>query len=209
MPLSSIARALVPRLCVCCGSAGAEDAVCRRCSQMLDAQIRSAAALRDPVPAGLDAVYPAAPHEGVARRLLAALKFRRLTSAATEIAARIAPVLPDPGRHLVVPVPPASLRLLARGFDPAGEIARALQLEIGAARPPAALRRRDRGRQARGSRRERLADPPRIECAGGAPGRILLVDDVLTTGATLSACARALRRAGATEVVGTTFTREV
>lgn len=210
MPLSALARALIPPLCVCCGGPAAAGLVCERCDRALDVQIRGSAwSLRAPVPAGLDAVHSAAPHEGAARQLLAALKFRRLTSVAAEIAGRLAPVLPDTRSRLIVPVPPASRRLLTRGFDPAGEIARALHLEIGAAYLYGGLRRLDRGRQARRSRGERLALPPRVECRGGMAERVLLVDDVLTTGATLSACARALRGAGAVEVVGATFTREL
>jgi predicted amidophosphoribosyltransferase len=209
VPLTALARALVPRLCACCGSAISAGGLCAPCGRALGAQVRAAPALRAPVPAGLDAVRSAAPHEGVARQLLAALKFRRLTAVAPEIAAWLAPLLPDGRGRLIVPVPPASRRLLPRGFDPAGEIAHALHLETGAAYLHGGLRRLDRGRQARRSRSERLAHPPRVECGGGMAERVLLVDDVLTTGATLSACARALRGAGAVEVVGVTFTREL
>jgi predicted amidophosphoribosyltransferase len=45
--------------------------------------------------------------------------------------------------------------------------------------------------------------------SAAVPGRVVVVDDVMTTGATLSACAGALRRAGAERVVAVTFARAV
>src|SRR5690606_13215969 len=108
----------------------------------------------------------------------------------------------------VVPVPAAPARLRRRGFDPAGELAGALAERVGAPLRPC-LARRGRGRQVGRRRAERIGHPPRIAAVAEAPRSVLLVDDVLTTGATLTACARALRAAGAARVVALTFARRL
>ena len=160
-------------------------------------------------PAGLDRAWSSASYEGVARDLVAALKFRRLLPVADLMAERIEWLAPA---HMlsgtVVPVPPAPPRLRRRGFDPAGELAAALAERLEAPLEPC-LERRGGGRQVGRRRAERVGHPPRIHAAGAAPRSVLLVDDVLTTGATLTACARALRAAGASRVVAVTFARRL
>ncbi len=138
-----------------------------------------------------------------------ALKFRRLLPVAGEMAGRIARLAPPSLLSgVVVPVPTAPLRALARGFDPATEIALALA-ELASLELSTCLARSGAGRQVGKRRAQRLGHPPRLRLSGKAPPSALLVDDVLTTGATLSACARALRSGGAIRVAAITFTRRL
>lgn len=204
--LHAVAEGLVPSLCAACGRSCRPGAVvCTRCSRRLAA----AAPLSTRGTAGLDSAWSSAPHEGVARDLVVALKFRRLLPVADLIAERMHWLAP--GSLLsgaIVPVPTAPLRSLGRGFDPAAEIATALGERSGLPLS-ACLVRRGGGRQVGKPRRERVGHPPNIRVKGEAPRSVLLVDDVLTTGATLAACSRALRSAGAIRVTAITFTRRL
>lgn len=204
--LHAVATAIVPPLCAACGrSCRLEAVVCTRCGRRLAA----AEPLLGKGPPGLDRAWSSAPHEGVARNLVAALKFRRLLPVAGLMADRIQWLAPA---HMlsgaIVPVPPAPSRLRRRGFDPAGELAAALAERLGSPLEPCLARRGGR-RQVGRRRAERIGRPPRIHAIGTAPRSVLLVDDVLTTGATLSACAQALRAAGAARVVAVTFARRL
>lgn len=195
---------LAPPLCAACGRSARRGAlVCTRCGRRLAAADPLAAA----GPAGIDRAWSSAAHEGVARDLVTALKFRRLLPVAGLIAERIHWLAPsDLLSGTIVPVPTSPLRSFVRGFDPAAEIATAL---AGRTELPlsACLRRTGGGRQLGKRRAQRIAHPPLIRSRGPAPRSVLLVDDVLTTGATLSSCAQALRQAGAVRVVAITFTR--
>jgi predicted amidophosphoribosyltransferase len=145
----------------------------------------------------------------VARDLVSALKFRRLLSVADLIADRIQWLAPaDLLSGTIVPVPTAPFRSLARGFDPAAEIATALSERTGQS-VQACLSRQGGGRQVGKRRAERIGHPPRISSKGKVPRSVLLIDDVQTTGATLTACAQALRTSGAIRVAAITFTRRL
>ncbi|HSS05080.1 MAG TPA: phosphoribosyltransferase family protein [Solirubrobacterales bacterium] len=204
--LNAVVTGLVPPLCATCGRVSRLEAtLCTRCTRRLAA----AEPLEGAGGPGLDRAWSAAPHEGVARELVAALKFRRLLRVTELMADRIHWLAP--GALLsgtIVPVPTAPLRSAMRGFDPAAEIAQALaqrtELPL-----QACLVRRGGGRQVGKRRAQRIGHPPRIHTKGEVPRSVLLIDDVLTTGATLSACARALRQAGAVRIAAITFTRRL
>jgi len=196
---ADLLEAIAPPHCVCCRApllrAPVGPALCPDCAAAIERS--SGSVVRADA---IDGGFAPLAYEGVGRRLVAALKFSRLLVVAELGAALIAERAP-PGwlETTLVPVPAAPARALRRGFDPAWELASALHRQTGAS-VAALLRRRDLRRQRGRSRRQRLRRPPQIEAAGPVPGEVLLVDDVVTTGATADACARALRGAGATSV---------
>jgi predicted amidophosphoribosyltransferase len=204
--LHAVTAGLAPPLCAACGrSCRPEAVVCTRCSRRL----ADADPLTGAGPPGVDRAWSSATHEDVARNLVTALKFRRLLPVAETMADRIQWLAPsDLLSGTIVPVPTAPLRTMARGFDPAAELAAALAEKTRLPIRPC-LARSGLGRQ-RGKRRaQRVGHPPRIRTVGDVQRSVLLVDDVLTTGATLSACAQALRSAGAVRVAAVTFARRL
>jgi ComF family protein len=107
-----------------------------------------------------------------------------------------------PGPDLVVPVPASAARLRERGFNQAAELARHVAQRHALPWSTALLHRRAARRDQRGlGRSARLRNVSGVfDCSGSAPPRVVLVDDVLTTGATAQAASEALRRAGAVEI---------
>lgn len=153
----------------------------------------------------------AAPYDGPLRDIIHAWKFERRQGLARPLAAlvreRCAPVLA--GADVAVPVPMTPWRRWHRGFNQADDLARGFGVPV--ARPLA----RWRPRPAQASlhsdeRRRNLLDSMRVLPYRRAAVRhrvIVLVDDVVTTGATLEACAIALREAGAKDVRAVTVAR--
>jgi ComF family protein len=135
------------------------------------------------------------------------LKYAGRVDLAEGLGREVAACLPSGAIDRVVPVPLHPRRLAERGYDQAGLLASVVAREVGApADHDALVRRRETAPQAglgRVARRlnVRGAFVARPRRRAGLEGeRIVLVDDVVTTGATVRACASALRRAGAREV---------
>jgi predicted amidophosphoribosyltransferase len=149
--------------------------------------------------------------EGPARALVHALKFRAALVVADTMAAQVvagAPVGLLAAPAVLVPVPTHPRRRRARGFDQAGQLAAAIAARTGLPVRPCLGRAGPPTRQAGSSRSARRA-PGRIDVRvrGDPPRSAVLVDDVHTTGATLEACARALRQAGTYTVSAVAYAR--
>ncbi|MDH3471126.1 MAG: hypothetical protein OEM94_07415 [Acidimicrobiia bacterium] len=140
-------------------------------------------------------------HEGLARAMVHRLKYRADPTAAKVLGAAMAAKVP-PWAEALVPVPRARLRRWRYGIDPALELARAISAEtslpvIAALVPPWWW-----PPHTRGSRAERRG--PRFRARCSVPPGAILVDDVVTTGATLQAASAALGGAIGAAVVATT-----
>jgi ComF family protein len=144
---------------------------------------------------------------GPARAAVLKLKFSGWRAVAGALVAAMAEVELPP-LDVVTWVPLARRREAERGYDQARALARPLARRIGTPAVPLLRRTRTTTPQAkRGARERRAALEGAFRSIRHAPERVLLVDDVLTTGATAASCAVALRAAGAREVVLLTATR--
>ncbi len=122
-------------------------------------------------------------------------------------------LIPDEAPPTVVPVPAHPWKYFRRGFNLPALIGSVLSRRTGFPFDPLALSRiRGRVPQARlpaGSRRENVEGAFRAPRRRKVPATVLLLDDVYTSGATVDACARALKSAGAASIVVVTVARAV
>lgn len=228
--LESAIGLLAPPICLNCGAEGATLCIscssskitffgerCWRCGAISDKartcpSCRHAGALRS--------VWIATVYDGVAKNLLQKYKYGQQRVAAQSIARLMKEALllfNEPkslgqANYLVIPIPTATIRVRQRGFDHsyllARIVARQLQLQL-----LPALRRLGQSRQVGTPRSLRLIQPQGNYITykkDKIQGRnVLLIDDVVTTGATLKAASKTLREAGATHVDALMFAKRL
>ncbi|MCK6439631.1 MAG: ComF family protein [Planctomycetes bacterium] len=164
---------------------------------------------------GVDQVVAAGMYEQGFDKLVKALKFGRRRALATLASAWLAQLVLDRGveTDIVVAVPLGRERFWRRGFNQAELIARQLAARIGKPYASGVLKRtRETPPQAQQAQEQRAGNVRGAFKTGRRAGmvedkRVLLVDDVMTTGATLREAALALKRAGAKEIAGAVVAR--
>jgi len=146
-------------------------------------------------------------YRGVARRAVHAVKYGAVRAAVPALAAALSERAGDLSAECAYAVPIHPVRRRQRGFNQAEELRKALAIPAG----PGRLQRVRRTRPQVGlSLEERRANVAGAFAYEGPPlggASVLLVDDVVTTGATVEECARVLRAAGAGSVVVVAFAR--
>ena len=161
---------------------------------------------------GFDAVYSYGSYEGTLRELVHLFKYSGVRPLARTFGKFLVQALPrETTFDVIVPMPLHWVKQWQRGFNQSDVLAREIGREWGvpvrrvvrrkrATRPQAGLTNAKRRANVQGAFKI-----PRGRSLAGM--RVLLVDDVVTTGATASACARVLKRAGATHVALLTLAR--
>ena len=148
-------------------------------------------------------------YEGTGREVVARLKYRNARSALPWLGAGMADLVALRGADqidVVTWVPTTAARRRARGFDQGRLLASAVARHLGLPCRPL-LRRLPGPPQTGASRSARLAGPRLALRRAQVPSGVLLVDDVVTTGATLATAALLLRAAGAGHVAGAVAAR--
>lgn len=217
----SIVAWYAPHVCIGCNRPG--DLLCLGCQEGLPAATsrcyrcralaesgRTCAACRRQSP--LYSVRVVTDYEGVSKDLVRKFKFDGARAAARPIARTMNTLLSDDqGLLVLVPIPTASSRRRHRGFDQARLIARELAAQSAFDYSPL-LGRLGQTRQVGSTRHQRLLQLTHSFYVRGSAKRvtgqhIILVDDVMTTGATLEAAAATLKAAGARRVEAIVFAR--
>lgn len=177
-----------PGLCFLCNNSTADSRVCTACERQVE----------------LTHVWMPATYEGMVRRLIRAYKFERVRAAYQPLARAMADHLPYLADDILVTyIPTAPRHVRQRGYDHAKllarEVARLRNWEC-----QGVLLRRHGTRQVGATKQERIRQANEaFELKPGAAlhgRRVLLIDDVTTSGATLAAAARIVAKAGASQV---------
>jgi ComF family protein len=217
-PMDRLIDLLMPPTCAGCGLEG--DLICPGCLRhlgaRLDADPRWPIGLPTDLPTGLAQLEWCAPFTGPTRRALHELKYagnRRLAGPLGRLLAerwRRAGM----GGDLLVPVPVHDERLRERGYDQAVLLAEVVAAAVGLPLAPVLCRvertvaMHGLGREARNANVGSAFSLAPGSTSGVAGRRVVLVDDITTTGASLAACAAVLHGAGASAVSGLTMARE-
>lgn len=187
---SSLRR--VPERCYNCHSLSAGGRTCQKCRRL----------------SRLHSVRVATFYTEHGKEIIWKLKFEGVQSLAKELAPRLGELLPPRQDIIITHAPTATSRIRRRGYDQAALLARATARHARVRYVPFLVRlgQQEQLGANRLKRKAQLEDALRVrypEIIKGA--HIIVVDDVLTTGATLEACAAALRAAGAKRVDGLAF----
>lgn len=202
MVLEPLLSVLLPDTCPACdGLAGVSGSrLCARCEIAVPRLPRAVAC-----PAPLAAAFVLGPYGGPLGALVRRGKYRPDAGAILELGRRLAAAaegrLPEVGAVTHVPVP--ARRRLRRGFDQGALLAAEVARRLGVPHPTLLSRVRSEEQAGRGHR-ERLVGARgafRLKAGATPPDHVLLVDDVMTTGATAAACADELLCAGAKSVI--------
>lgn len=177
-------------LCLACASVGYP--LCHRC----DATLRSVA----PLEILGTAVHAAFAHTGAAVRLVHNLKYRRSSRAGFFLAAEMAERVPG-GVDVLVPIPRVLSRRISHGIDQTSVLAACVSRLTGIRVVPLLAAPLWHRRLAGSSKGERKA--PRFRVLEPMAGKVLLVDDVCTTGATIASAAEALKLEDVSALVAT------
>ena len=187
----------LPSVCYRCGTATLASITCKPC--------RGKTALA--------AVYTATKYEGVAKDIVWKLKFGGTQAAVKDMAKLMLDnylISEISEEVLLVPIPTATSHVRTRGYDQARLLARSIARSTGHPYTPCLARvgQRHQIGATRKQRFEQLADAIRITAGYNVSGaHILLIDDVLTTGATLEAAASVFKKAGARQIDAIVFAR--
>jgi len=227
-PLARLGRLAVdllyPPRCALCGRGGvflcpacsaelpaAEGRRCDACWMPIHGAACESCRAQAPAFATLRAPFR---YEGEVHRLVHAFKYGGQSALAASLAAPMAALQRQrPPVDLIAPVPLSGRRRRQRGFNQAALLARQIGTALDLAVDESLERRRSSPPQAQSAgvdeRRRNVAGAFRVRDAAAVAGRrVLLIDDVATTGATLDECARVLLAAGAEAVTALTFARE-
>ncbi len=217
--INSLLSLVAPHECLGCRREGA--LICSGCLARLTIAPESCYHCRRPMPGGrtcqdcarrshLTAVQAGTAYEGLAKQLIWLLKFGGAQAAVRPMADCLARLVPAGTPVVIVPVPTATSRQRRRGYDQATLLARELSRHCGVMYLPC-LRRLGQAHQVGAGRAQRLAQlADAFEVARPLRVRgkhILLIDDVITTGATFEAAAEAMLAAGADSVSALAFAR--
>jgi ComF family protein len=156
----------------------------------------------------LSEAYAACVYKGVAKELVAILKFGRAKAASLPMAQALKQLLPAETDVVIVHVPTATSRVRMRGYDQAALIAKELA-RISQSLYAPLLHRQGQQRQVgkrRSRRAQQLTEAFWVDQNAVSPNiTYILVDDVITTGSTFMAAGKTLRQAGASRIIGIAF----